>query len=240
MKCNKCGKCFLDPAKYFNHRKQHCAKKICPNCGDSFSQRQNLDKHIKKKKKIDCDHCNRTFCNDSHFQKHLRSIRRDTTANGTLRQLIFPATGYQNSKGFLELINKKINEIQDRHKKTQQFQVINKRIDSSFTYQDLNDLLMEIYKSQGKAFKINFGIGFILYNTITGVYKYHYVSNNNLLFDEAVLITNPNDITKLMKHILSLDLATNFYLKKPSSSWILAGLTNIEIIVTYQNNTLLG
>ena len=92
------------------------------------------------------------------------------------------------------LLQDKINEIQDRHKKTQQFQVINKRIDSSFTYQDLNDLLMEIYKSQGKAFKINFGI---LYHTVSGVYKYHYVSNNNLIFDKAVLFIVENIILPL-------------------------------------------
>ena len=43
-----------------------------------------------------------------------------------------------------------------------------------------------------------------------------------------------------MKHIVSLDLATNFYLKKPSSGWVLAGLTNIEYIITELKNVPIG
>ena len=84
------------------------------------------------------------------------------------------------------------------------------------------------------------GIGFILYNTVAEEYKYHYVSTNNLLFEKAVTIVDRKDITDLMRHIISLDLATNFDLKKLSSGWVLAGLTNIHIVVVNLSNQLLG
>ena len=43
-----------------------------------------------------------------------------------------------------------------------------------------------------------------------------------------------------MNHIISLDLATNYYLKKPSSGWVLAGLTNITYIITQMKKVPLG
>ena len=79
-----------------------------------------------------------------------------------------------------------------------------------------------------------------MYHTINDTYQYFYVSINNLLFDKAVPILTTKDISDLMKHIVSLDLATNFYLKKPSSGWVLAGLTNIEYIITELKNVPIG
>ena len=43
-----------------------------------------------------------------------------------------------------------------------------------------------------------------------------------------------------MERIIGLDLAENYYLKRPSSGWVLAGLTNLEIKKFYLNNVLLG
>ena len=79
-----------------------------------------------------------------------------------------------------------------------------------------------------------------MYHTITDTYKYHYVSTNNLLFDKAVPILTTKHIADLMKHIVSLDLATNFYLKKTSSGWVLASLTNIEYLITELKNVPIG
>ena len=79
-----------------------------------------------------------------------------------------------------------------------------------------------------------------MYHTVTETYKYHYVSTNNLLFEKAVVITNRQGISDLMNHIISLDLATNFYLKKPSSGWVLAGLTNITNIITEMRRVPIG
>ena len=84
-------------------------------------------------------------------------------------------------------------------------------------------------RKKRNAFKVNLGFGSILYKPITDVWKYHYVSNNNLLFDEAFTVVNRRDITRLMKRIISLDLVTNYHLKKPTSNWTLSRLANVQI-----------
>ena len=167
-------------------------------------------------------------------------MKRHECGSKDFDRRIYPASGYEDEEGFQELITKKINEIQDHRKKTTSYEVINKRIDPSFTYRDINDLLVDIYVNRKNAFKVNLGFGFILYHTVYEEYKYHYVSNNNLLFENAVLIRSRKDISDLMKHIVSLDLETNFYLKKPSSNWILAGLTNIEVLIIDLKRVSLG
>ena len=52
-----------------------------------------------------------------------------------------------------------------------------------------------------------------------------------MLFEHAITISNRQDITKFMKKIIDLDLNTNYYLRKPSSGWVLAGLSNLQLIV---------
>ena len=78
---------------------------------------------------------------------------------------------------------------------------------------------------------MNLGFGFILYNTITGEFKYYYNSSNNMFFEHSITIANRQDLTNFFKKVVNLDLATNYYLKKPSSGWVLAGLTNIEFFI---------
>ena len=204
---------------------------ICPDCGALFSKLYNYRQHLKKRQTVSCDHCPRRFCSNDEYQKHLRSIK--TTR---LDKRIYHSTGYENDTGYQNLITQKINEIKDWEKK----HIINKQINSDFTYKQLNDLLLDIYKHRKNAFKLNMGIRFILYITITQEYKYHYVSTNNLLFEKALMINNISDVTHLMDHIMSLDLETDFYLKKPSSQWVIAGLTNIQFLVFDLRDQLLG
>ena len=103
------------------------------------------------------------------------------------------------------------------------YKIINKQIDPSYTYNDINTFLLDFYSNHTNGFKINLGFGYALHHTISEIYKYHYVSTNNYLFDKAVAITNRKDICDLMNHVISLDLATNYYLKKPPSGWVLTG-----------------
>ena len=74
----------------------------------------------------------------------------------------------------------------------------------------------------------------------TEEFKYFYCSTNNLLFQHAVTINNFKDLTDFMNKIINLDLPTNYYLKKPSSGWVLAGLTNVQIQVYHLPNILIG
>ena len=118
--------------------------------------------------------------------------------------------------------------------------VVNKEIDPSFTYTDLEKIITDIYAAQPTAFKLNLSFAFILYDTINHEYRYYYNSANNMLFEKAITISDRQDLESLMKKIVNLDLATNYYLKKPSSSWVLCGLTNVEIQIFNLKNVLIG
>ena len=146
-----------------------------------------------------------------------------------LKQEINPASGYESYDGFQKLIVEKDYDIGTT---TSGFKTVyNIKIDSTYTYENLRDKLQEIYRTQQNVFKINLAFGFILYQIVTGEFKYHYISSNNMLFDQAITITSIEDLNNFIKKVVNLDLATNYYLKKPSSSWVLAGLTNVQICI---------
>ena len=108
------------------------------------------------------------------------------------------------------------------------------------TYTDLKKLLFEIMMNRGTAFKINLGFGFMLYDLIAQEFRYFYVSSNNLLFDVAFTVSTKADVDELMKRIIDLALRTNYYMKRPSSGWMLAGMPNVEIKIFYLKDVPLG
>ncbi len=138
------------------------------------------------------------------------------------------------------MVEEKISQIASIRKKKRHYTIINEHIGPEYTYKELNDLILNEYTQQRNSFKVNLGFGYILYNTVKDEYKYHYVSQNNMLFENAITIKNRDDVSNLLNHIISLDLPTNYYLKKPSSSWVLAGLTNIEMIIIQMKHVPIG
>ena len=237
MQCNTCGQLFNSVCRFYLHRRQH-RKLACRNCDEIFTSKANLVKHEKKRKEFTCHHCDGKFCNNDHLQKHLRSIRgkeqpprsRENTLKW-IKQLdepVYPSL-YEKEEEYQNTIRENMNEIQDRLKTFPYYRIHNKEIDSRFTYRNLRDMILQIYTEKRNAFKVNLGFGFILYKPITDEWKYYYASQNNLLFDKAFTVINRRDITRLMRHVISLDLPTNYYLKKPSSNWTLGGLANVQI-----------
>ena len=90
-----------------------------------------------------------------------------------LNQRIYPETGYENEGGYQEIIENKHNEIRDRTKENKHYKVYNKQIDPSFTYREINEFLLDLYSKRKNSFKINLGFGYVLYHTISEIYKYH-------------------------------------------------------------------
>ena len=127
-------------------------------------------------------------------------------------------------------------EICSYEKDSPYFKDVNKEMTPDFTYRDLQDLIFDI--SRKKACKVNIGFGFILHHLITNEYRYYYPSSNHLLFDRMVTISSQNDVRKLMKRIIDLDLTENYYMKRPSSGWVVAGLPHVLIKVVYLNTIL--
>ena len=235
MECQTCQKRFKVESKFIRH-KQKCKLKQCDECKTIFKATNGLKQHLKNRKDILYD--GRKFCNNAHLQRHLRTIKKPVEKIPDLNQQILEPTGYENKKGFKDTIKQHINEIIDSHKTTKLYEVLNKQITSSYTYKDLHELLLDIYTKHKCPYKINLGMGYVLYNIIEKQYKYHYVSTNNLLFDYAQTIANKKDINKLMKRIISLDLATTYYFKRPNSNYTMGGLINLEIRIFNLNGTI--
>ena len=207
--CQKCQKTLKNIRDLFKHRSQQCKPKQCPTCFQTFARAEHLYSHINKKKKHKCHHCSKVFCDRDTYEKHLRSLKDITDQSiRNLNQRIYPETGYEGEDGYQEVIENKFRDIRDRTKETKFYKVYNKQIDPSFKYSEINHFLLDLYAKHTNGFKINLGLGYVLYHTISEIYKYHYVSTNNLLFEKAVPITCRKDISDLMNHIISLDLST--------------------------------
>ena len=230
-KCLVCKKNFENNFKLIEHEKRRCKNKECEDCGSVFHQVRDLERHKRSKKKIVCTCCQKTFCNSEHHQQHLRTAFKDNNKIVDLKQQIHPASEYESYDDFQKLVEEKDYDIGTKTTKSKFKDIYNLKIDSNYTYENLQELLLEIYKSQQNPFKINLAFGFILYQIVTDEFKYYYVSSNNFLFDHAITISSLEDLNNFMKKVINLDLATNYYLKKPSSSWVLAGLTNVQICI---------
>ncbi len=174
----------------------------------------------------------RKFCNKYHLKLHQRSIKQQDKKEPIvdLNQEIYSSTGYEDEE-YQKVLEENINIIKYRVEKRKVYTIYNQQIDPTFTYKDLYDLYLDIFISQKPPFRTNLGFGYILHNPISGQYKYHYVSDNNLIFERMPNIVRRKDIDKLMRRIISTDLPTTYFLKRPTSQWTLAALTNVEIKV---------
>ena len=65
------------------------------------------------------------------------------------------------------------------------------------------------------------GIAYALFDLKTKKFRYHYISSNSLVFNNAIAITNRNDLERFLKLFLSRD----------DSSSTFASLTNLKIWV---------
>ena len=59
------------------------------------------------------------------------------------------------------------------------------------------DIAKTIMKNQKTQFKINYSFGFVLRNIETGDFRYYHASNNTLMLDTAVLISNKTELNEL-------------------------------------------
>ena len=99
---------------FFNHSSKKCRSKTCLNYSLTFTKAAHLDNHLHKQRRVTCDHCNRTFCSNDEFQKHVRSTIRNTDDTiADLDQRLYPETGYEDKEKYHETVDQKINKILD-------------------------------------------------------------------------------------------------------------------------------
>ena len=213
--CSTCNEKFRDVRKLQIHWRTHIPVVFKTRCTMCNKNVRNLQKHRKNADPRVCNQCDTIFCHVSEYERHNRTEHIGwgiTTKidNSKFDQPIYPRTGYENNEGYLEEMEKHHNKICDSRSEGKFHVLINKKLTSDFTYNDLQKLLDDIYVSQRTAFKVNLGFGFMLYHTISKEFKYFYVSSNNLLFARAFTISSKKDITSLMERIIDLNLAETF------------------------------
>ena len=245
--CSTCKEKFRDVVKLGEHQRKHNAEALtrCTTCNKKFYSNRDLQSHQKNADPKACDVCDKRFCHVSEMERHKRT---EHTGQGIsakpddskLSQSICPRTGLEDSEGYKDEINNHWSEIRGSQSGSKYYTEINKELTPGFTYKDLKDMLDEIYAKQTHVFKINLGFGFMLQHVVTDEFRYFYPSSNNLLFDRAFTVSTKKDMTSLLKRIVDLDLVESFYMKRPSSGWIVAGLPNLHVKLMYLTHLVLG
>ena len=85
-------------------------------------------------------------------------------------------------------------------------------------YANPSNYLNNVRSNSGR-FKINVSFGFIIRNRVTDELRFFHPSNNTLLFETPMLITNETDFTNLLDRIDRQDALEWARLQRPSTSW---------------------
>ena len=138
-------------------------------------------------------------------------------------------TGLEYDAGFTDLVQRHSRVINDREKVGSYSTITNVRLSPNYTYRELKGLLTNLYNSQSGHYKINIGFGCILKNRGSGEFRYYYCSNNTMLFNVAFRISSRTASNTFFQNIVDEDLIGHYYEQRPSTNWIFAGFTNMEI-----------
>ena len=226
--CLKCNRTFNRVQRLQAHQRKPTCGTNCTRCRNKFRTRAQLIRHLKSF--VDCDHCDEKFCSDFHLNDHLQTVHSGAGVKDDLSRPIFSSSAFEKEDGYKQIVASYSRYIKDAvQDKNPRYQVINKELSSSFTYKDLEELIRSKGFKSGRAFKLNLGFGCILRDLISGEYRYYYVSNNHLLLHKAFTISKYNDLAEFMNKLVEMDIAEHYYMLRPSSGWILAGIPNVQI-----------
>jgi len=147
-------------------------------------------------------------------------------------------TGYLNDKGYQDIVNENISRITDADETAGDGEiVINRRTDHGFTYGQIEKILRKIDDDARCGYTLNIGFGFILYNTITDEFKYFFDTRHHMLYENGVTINQEEDLLNFLNEVSGFDLVSKYYLNVPSSTWVLAGITNVQIKVKLEKSS---
>ena len=95
-----------------------------------------------------------------------------------------------------------------------------------------------IMKNQKNRFKINYDFGFVLKNIETGEFCYYHASNNSLVLDTAVLISNEAELNEFLVKIADENFLD--FISRPDIKWRLHQITNSLFFVNHLKHAPLG
>ena len=90
-------------------------------------------------------------------------------------------------------------------------------------------VLKDIFLHQTNTFKINLSFSFILQHRETGVFRYHYASNNDQLLNSPRLIRNQHDLDNLLDFLASQDFPSHLKDQQPNTKWVIERIVSLRI-----------
>ena len=113
----------------------------------------------------------------------------------------------------------------------------------NFYYSDdvcnlIDRIAKTMMKNQENRFKINDGFGFVLKNIETGEFRYYHASNNSLMLDAAVLISNEAELNEFLAQIADENFLDS--VSRPDTKWRLYQNTNLLFFVSHLKQAPLG
>ena len=100
---------------------------------------------------------------------------------------------------------------------------------SDFDNKKVKEKLDEVFTKLKRAAEVNLALGFILQNVETNDYRYYYPHKNNLLLDQAFLLSNRNDILNLLNKIEKLALIETCTKERQNSKWRITVITKVTV-----------
>ena len=142
----------------------------------------------------------------------------------------------------VEILSRDQRHIQDFEKHGKRLHVYNRQLHTEH-YTELRQILHDIHRQQTTQYQINFALGFVLTNTITGMGRYYHASNNTrVLRDENYRIVRGDEEFAQLTNALEtfLDLKEYARAQRPNSQWVVSRVTNVLVYVVPFNNIPIG
>ena len=241
--CDICDRKFCSEKDYINHQSldHHINPLKCKTCGKEHKQLSDLKKHLLKAVPQACDLCDQTLCSLSDYNRHRIIFHRggeiepeDVEYQNILDEPIFAPTGAEEEVEYKATVERNYSEIKDKiEDKSGSYAVINRELAPGFTFRELRDQLAESLLKHGRCAKFNIGFGFLLEHKLTHEFRYYYVSTNTMLFEKAHTISKRKDIKDIIKMIHDMNVGEHYFLMRPNSSWMVAGVTNMKFKLFY-------
>ena len=240
VNCENCGKSVVK-AHIARHRKTcmmgtlYCKKR---NCNFATKNAAELSYHIAKAHGAKvrntlnkCVVCQKQFPSFYSLQLHRKTAHQANTKIGSsstnrVRQIMEKVDN--DSESLNEELAACQHLLDDMHAEHGRQEVFNFSL-SDLDNKKINEKIDEVFTKLKYAAKVNLALGFILRNVETNDYRYYYPHENNLLLDQAFLLSNRNDLLNLQTKIEKLDLIETCTKERQNSKWRFTVITNVTV-----------
>ena len=96
---------------------------------------------------------------------------------------------------------------------------------------DLQEMLFNIFYNQGHSYKLNISFGYFLQHSEIGEIRFYYPSQNGFIFNQPKVISNEEDLQRVLQDVEEKDWLEYARNNKPNSKWRVLRLVNVAFHV---------